>query len=161
MVNTSVNLPQSRDRSGFTRSDCKIAPPFTCPACPPSNAIHHLEKFATARLPVSLSLHGLLTSSQNQHTHQPGTLTFNIKNHLPDSNCSPFPSKAILEGHWLRNPDTAQKNTISINLFKPFLSLWCAALVSPGSETIMTWGWSLISSVKAVTPFSRRHRVGL
>ncbi|MED6240257.1 hypothetical protein ATANTOWER_018257 [Ataeniobius toweri] len=64
MVNTSVNLPK------YTKSDCKIAPRFTCPACPPSNAIHHLEEFAcTARLPVSLSLHCLLTSSQNKHTH--------------------------------------------------------------------------------------------
>ncbi|KAK5614853.1 hypothetical protein CRENBAI_011032, partial [Crenichthys baileyi] len=70
MVNTSVNLTQSKDRSGSTRSGCKIAPHFTCPGCPPSNAIHYLEEFArTAHLPVSLSLCGLLTSSQNQHTH--------------------------------------------------------------------------------------------
>ncbi|MEQ2286117.1 hypothetical protein AMECASPLE_038825 [Ameca splendens] len=70
MVNTSVNLPQSMDHSGSTRSDCKIAPRFTCPVCPPSNAIHHLEEFIhRARLPISLSLRGLLTSSQNQHTH--------------------------------------------------------------------------------------------
>ncbi|MED6242427.1 hypothetical protein ATANTOWER_004557 [Ataeniobius toweri] len=69
-VNISINLPQSKDRSRSTRSDFKIAPRFTCPACPPSNTIHHLEEFArTARLPVSLSLGGLLTSSQNQHTH--------------------------------------------------------------------------------------------
>ncbi|MEQ2194762.1 hypothetical protein XENOCAPTIV_002536 [Xenoophorus captivus] len=28
MVNTSVNLPQSKDRSGSTRLDCKIAPAY-------------------------------------------------------------------------------------------------------------------------------------
>ncbi|MED6288050.1 hypothetical protein CHARACLAT_022580 [Characodon lateralis] len=70
MVNTSVNLPHSKDRSGSTGSDCKMASRFTCPACPPSNATHHLEEFArTARLPVSLGLRGLFTSSKNQHTH--------------------------------------------------------------------------------------------
>ncbi|MEQ2241183.1 hypothetical protein ILYODFUR_022734 [Ilyodon furcidens] len=70
MVNTSVNLPQSKDRSGSTGSDCKIASRFTCPACPQSNATHYLEEFVrTARLPVSFSLRGLLTSSKNQHTH--------------------------------------------------------------------------------------------
>ncbi|MEQ2293819.1 hypothetical protein AMECASPLE_037404, partial [Ameca splendens] len=71
MVNTSMNLPQSKYCPGSTRSDFKIAPCFTCPACPPSNAIHHLQEFArTACLSVSLSLRGLLTSPQNQHTHQ-------------------------------------------------------------------------------------------
>ncbi|MEQ2253984.1 hypothetical protein ILYODFUR_038234 [Ilyodon furcidens] len=70
MVNTSMNLPQSKYCPRSTRSDFKIAPRFTCPACPPSSAIHHMEEFArTARLPVSLSLRGLLTSPQNQHTH--------------------------------------------------------------------------------------------
>ncbi|KAK5619239.1 hypothetical protein CRENBAI_020313 [Crenichthys baileyi] len=70
MVNTSVNLLQFKDRSGSTRSDCKNAPHFTCPDCPPSNTIHHLEEFArTARSLVSLNLCGLLTSPQNQHTH--------------------------------------------------------------------------------------------
>ncbi|MEQ2289229.1 hypothetical protein AMECASPLE_030809 [Ameca splendens] len=70
MVNTSVNLPQFKDRSGSTISDCKIALRFTCPACPPSNSIHHLGEIArTAHLPVCLSLHGLLTSPQNKHTH--------------------------------------------------------------------------------------------
>ncbi|KAK5611292.1 hypothetical protein CRENBAI_019042 [Crenichthys baileyi] len=70
MVNTSVILPQSKDHSGSTGSDCKIAPHFTCPVCPPSNAIHHLEEFArTVRLPVSLSPRGLLSSPQNLHTH--------------------------------------------------------------------------------------------
>ncbi|MEQ2245671.1 hypothetical protein ILYODFUR_030365 [Ilyodon furcidens] len=69
MVNTSGNLPQFKDCSGSTRSDCKIAPRFTCPACPPSNAIHHLEDPArTAPLPVSLGLRGLPTPPQNQHT---------------------------------------------------------------------------------------------
>ncbi|MED6275730.1 hypothetical protein CHARACLAT_029460 [Characodon lateralis] len=69
MVNTSVNLPQSKDRSGSTRSDCKIASRFTCPACPPSNTIHHLEEITcTARLPVNLSIRGLLTSPQIQPT---------------------------------------------------------------------------------------------
>ncbi|KAK5612809.1 hypothetical protein CRENBAI_006310 [Crenichthys baileyi] len=70
MVNTSLNFPQPEDRSGSIGSDCKIAPRFTCPACPPSNAIHHLEEPAlTACLPVNLNLHGLPTSPQNQHTH--------------------------------------------------------------------------------------------
>ncbi|MED6232516.1 hypothetical protein ATANTOWER_031598, partial [Ataeniobius toweri] len=50
----------------YTRSD----PRFTCPACPPSNAIHHLEESThTARLPVNLSLRGLFTSPQNQLNH--------------------------------------------------------------------------------------------
>ncbi|MEQ2253072.1 hypothetical protein ILYODFUR_028289 [Ilyodon furcidens] len=68
MVNISMNLPHSKDRSGSTRSDFKIAPCFTCPACPSSNAVHHLEELArTARLPVSHSLRGLRISPQNQH----------------------------------------------------------------------------------------------
>ncbi|MED6283793.1 hypothetical protein CHARACLAT_012573 [Characodon lateralis] len=61
-----MNLPQSKDRSGSTRSDCKIAPSFTCPACPPSIRFTIWRN----RLPVSLSLRGLLTSPHNQHTHQ-------------------------------------------------------------------------------------------
>ncbi|MEQ2252573.1 hypothetical protein ILYODFUR_023104 [Ilyodon furcidens] len=107
MVNTSVNLPQSKNCSGSKRSDCKIAPRFTCPACPPSNSIHHLEEFArTARLPVSLSLHGFLTFPQNQHTPLQIRLElFNIKSHLPDSNRSLFLSEPIHEIRWLRNPE--------------------------------------------------------
>ncbi|MEQ2236283.1 hypothetical protein ILYODFUR_010984, partial [Ilyodon furcidens] len=108
MVNNSVNLPQSKDRLGSTRSDCKIAPCFTCPACLPSNTIHHLEEPAhTACSPVSLNLRGFLTSPQNQHTPLQVSLElFNIENHLPDSNRSLFPSETIPEAHWLRNPDT-------------------------------------------------------
>ncbi|MEQ2245472.1 hypothetical protein ILYODFUR_028438 [Ilyodon furcidens] len=42
---------------------------FMCPACPLSNAIHHLEEFArTAHLSVGLSQSGLLMSPQTQHT---------------------------------------------------------------------------------------------
>ncbi|MED6236743.1 hypothetical protein ATANTOWER_013607 [Ataeniobius toweri] len=37
MVNTPMNSPQSKDRSGSTRSDCKITPRSTCPSCTPSN----------------------------------------------------------------------------------------------------------------------------
>ncbi|KAK5609600.1 hypothetical protein CRENBAI_003338 [Crenichthys baileyi] len=126
----SVNLLQSKDCSGSIRSDCKIAPRFTCPACPPSNAIHHLEEpAATACLPVSLGLHCLLTSPQSQ------LLPFNIKNHLIDGNRTLLPSRLKHAAYGIL---TLPKNTISINLFKPFLSLWCAALESPGSEPIMT-----------------------
>ncbi|MEQ2308588.1 hypothetical protein AMECASPLE_029687 [Ameca splendens] len=70
MVSTSLNLSQPEHHSGSIGSNCKIAPRFTSPACPPSNATHHLEEPARiARSPVSFSLHNLLTSPQNQHTH--------------------------------------------------------------------------------------------
>ncbi|MEQ2296319.1 hypothetical protein AMECASPLE_023637 [Ameca splendens] len=41
MVNTSVTLPQSKDRSGSTRSDLEIVPRFTCLACPPGGTHWH------------------------------------------------------------------------------------------------------------------------
>ncbi|MEQ2314652.1 hypothetical protein AMECASPLE_014373 [Ameca splendens] len=82
-----------------------------------------------ARQPQSPWLTHFFPEPTHSPTSMPGTLTFNIKNHLPDSNRSLISNEPI--------PDTAQ-NTISINLFKPFLFLWCAALESPGSEFIMT-----------------------
>ncbi|MEQ2243496.1 hypothetical protein ILYODFUR_007547 [Ilyodon furcidens] len=70
MVNTSLNLPLSKDRSGSARSDYKIAHRFTCLACPPSNAFHCSEESThTGRWPFILSLRGFLTSPQNHHLH--------------------------------------------------------------------------------------------
>ncbi|MEQ2229008.1 hypothetical protein ILYODFUR_014487 [Ilyodon furcidens] len=88
-------------------------------------------------LSASVWLAHFSSEPTHSYTTKPGTLTFNIKNHLPDSTRSLFPSEPIPEARWLTL--TLPNNTISINLFKPFLSLWCAALESPGSEPNMTY----------------------
>ncbi|MEQ2304591.1 hypothetical protein AMECASPLE_028697 [Ameca splendens] len=68
MVNTSLNSVLPKDRSGSTRSNSRLAPRFTCSACPPSNIAHHLEESAhTTRLPANLSLCGLLISPRTLH----------------------------------------------------------------------------------------------
>ncbi|MEQ2283676.1 hypothetical protein AMECASPLE_013993 [Ameca splendens] len=120
MVNNSVNLPQSKDRSGSTRSDCKIAPNFTCPACPPSNTIHHLEEPAHTACSLVSPQSPWLAHFSSEPTHS-STMRRSLK-----------PT-----GYGIL---ALPRNTISINLFKPLLSLWCAVLECLGSEPIMTVG---------------------
>ncbi|MED6243591.1 hypothetical protein ATANTOWER_023086 [Ataeniobius toweri] len=109
MVNTSVNSLLPKDRSGSTRSNSRLAPCFTCSACPPSNIAHHLEESThTARLPANASV---------ACSSLPGLTTF--------THNEPFP-----EANQLWSPDVGQKHHFSINLFKPLRFLLRAALES-------------------------------
>ncbi|KAK5619008.1 hypothetical protein CRENBAI_004083 [Crenichthys baileyi] len=70
MVNDSLSLPQSEDRSGSARFDYHITSRSTCHACTPPNAFHRSEESArAARWSVSLSFRGLRNSPQNHHPH--------------------------------------------------------------------------------------------
>ncbi|MEQ2261615.1 hypothetical protein XENORESO_012792 [Xenotaenia resolanae] len=127
MVNTSVNLPQSKDRSGSTRSDLEIVPRFTCLACPPGGTHWHSTLACQPQFP---GLAHVSPEPTRSPTSKPGTLAFNIKNHLADGNRSLFllVSRSLNPAGYgiLKLP----KNTISVNLFKPFLSLVCCSRVS-------------------------------
>ncbi|MED6243262.1 hypothetical protein ATANTOWER_017433 [Ataeniobius toweri] len=103
MVNTSVTLPQSKDRSGSTRSDLEIVPRFTCLACPPGGTHWHSTLACQPQSP------GLAHVS-------------------PEPTRSPTMSRSLNPAGYgiLKLP----KNTISVNLFKPFLSLVCCSRVS-------------------------------
>ncbi|MED6270696.1 hypothetical protein CHARACLAT_013027 [Characodon lateralis] len=119
MVNTSVNLPQSKGHSGSTRSNCKITPHFTCPACPPSNTINHVEEIARSHSKLDCPPQSpWLAHFSSEPTHS-STMSRSLK-----------PA-----GYGIL---TLPKNTISKNWFKPVLSLWYAVLESHGPEPIMT-----------------------
>ncbi|MEQ2292589.1 hypothetical protein AMECASPLE_024598 [Ameca splendens] len=109
LVTTSLKLPQPKTHSKKSGSTSKCASRFICPACPPSNFIHHLRKPArTARSPANLSLHDLPTPSRN----------------LP----TPLQDYGVL---------LSPRDIITINFFKPSL-FPCAALESPDTKTNVT-----------------------
>ncbi|MEQ2207602.1 hypothetical protein XENOCAPTIV_015472 [Xenoophorus captivus] len=87
MVNTSVTLPQSKDRSGSTRSDFEIVPRFTCLACPPGGTHWHST---LACQPLSPGLAHVSPEPTRSPTSKPGPLAFDIKNHLAEGNRSLF-----------------------------------------------------------------------